>query len=81
MKLGALIVLYNPTVEQIKNCINASNYFDKLVVIDNSENEITYIEDTDKIQYMKMNENIGLAKALNIGFAKLNELGYKWGGT
>ena len=80
MKLGALIVLYNPTNEQIKNCINTSNYFDKLVVIDNSENEITYIEDTDKIQYMKMNENVGLAKALNIGFAKLNELGFKWGG-
>lgn len=79
MKIGALIVLYNPTNEQIKNCINTSNYFDKLIVIDNSENEITYIEDTDKIQYMKMNENIGLAKALNIGFAKLNELGFKWG--
>lgn len=80
MKLGALIVLYNPNDEQINNCINTSNYFDKLIVIDNSENDISYISSDDKIEYLKMKTNIGLAKALNIGFSKLFELGFKWGG-
>lgn len=80
MKFAGVVVLFNPD-NNIKNNINTYiNYIDKLYVVDNS----TGIDNSEmfsfnkKIEYIANNENLGIAKALNIGAKKAIEAGYDW---
>ena len=78
MKLASVVVFYNPTDDNISNLNNFKNSVDVIYVIDNSEDDIIRIKDDKKIKYIKLNENVGIAKALNIGANKAIEEGYKW---
>ena len=70
MKLSAIVVLYNPSYDDIENIYNYIDSVDKLYIVDNSEDDILRIKDTDKIQYIKLYENKGIAYALNVGAKK-----------
>lgn len=68
MKIGALIVLYQPDREMIGKVINCLlQQVDEICVVDNSDRDnSTLIPATDdKIQYIFMNGNKGIAAAQN----------------
>jgi len=77
MKIAGIIVLYNPNIIEVKNNIETYiNQVEKLYIIDNSDNEIQFIENNDKIFYFFNNGNQGIANALNKGiqFAKKDQM-------
>lgn len=76
MKLAGVVIWYNPTNQDIKNINSYLNSVDKLYIIDNSEGKDnkSKIPKSSKIEYIFQNENLGIAKALNIACEKaLNE--------
>lgn len=82
MKIGCCVVLYNPKDDVIENINAYSAFAEKIVVVDNSTVNIDKIENTlrswDKVAYLKQNDNLGIAKALNIGLTYLYDAGYEW---
>lgn len=76
-------VLYNPDKEVLENIKSYLKGLDKLYLIDNSEKENEelrnkFIEFSSKIEYIKMNGNEGIAKALNIAKNKAIEENFEW---
>ncbi|MCR4581616.1 MAG: glycosyltransferase family 2 protein, partial [Bacilli bacterium] len=78
MKLSAVVVFYNPTDVNIKNIDNYKNSVDKIYVVDNSDDDVERMKSSNKIEYVKLGENKGIAYALNIGAKKAIEDGYKF---
>lgn len=78
--LAAVVTLYNPTDEDIKNIDTYIDDVDKLYIIDNTEGEsnIDRIPSNKKIDYRFKNENVGVATALNIGAEEALKDGYKY---
>lgn len=74
-KICGVVVLYNPEKCVFENMMSYVDYLDKLYVVDNSENSIENYNEllkklSPKIEYIKFNENKGIAKALNVGLEK-----------
>ena len=67
MKLAAVVVFYFPSEKNIKNINNYIDVVDKVIVVDNSDDEIERMKNTEKIEYIKLGENKGIAYALNVG--------------
>lgn len=78
MKLAAVVVLYNPSDENLNTFSNYLDSIDKLYIVDNTDDDIERIKDTDKIQYIKLNDNKGIAYALNIGAQKAIDDKFKY---
>ena len=81
--IGSVVVLYNPTEDEIKNINSYISNVDRAVIVDNSvQNNEKIVEllinDKSKIQYFSKQENMGLCKALNIGIKLLEESGCDW---
>lgn len=74
IKFAGVVVLYNPTKKDLKNIDTYIDYLDKLYVIDNSNKKNNF--NHKKIEYIFNGENLGVAKALNMGIEKANK--YKW---
>ena len=77
MKIAGVVVLYNPDVDYISNINSYINDLDLLYVIDNS-NKKNKILDSKKIKYIFNNNNLGVAKALNMACDMAIEDKYKW---
>lgn len=70
-KIHSIVVLYNPTADNIENYKEIALMSDKLILIDNSNRITTFAGNDEKnIEYVKNDENIGLSKALNLGIRK-----------
>ena len=83
LSIAGVVVLFHPKSTVINNIQTYLDDLDLLYVVDNSENELTtyfsnYFEQTNKIKYIKNNENIGLASALNIGVNKAINDNFNW---
>lgn len=78
IKLSAVVVFYKPSADNLKNYLNYIETIDKLYVVDNSGDDIKRIKDTSKIKYIKLEENKGIATALNIGATEALKDGYKY---
>lgn len=72
MKVDGVVVWYKPSEENIQNIKSYLNYLNKLYIVDNSDDE--NIERLklekrlmEKIKYIPLNENKGIAYALNLG--------------
>jgi rhamnosyltransferase len=83
MKIAGVVVLFNPTNEVVTNIHSYINSLDKLYVVDNSEtisdpiiNAI--ISPEYNIEYIPLQQNQGIARALNIAAFKALEEGYDW---
>lgn len=81
--IGAVVVLYNPTRNEIYNINTYKDKVDYTVIIDNSNN--TNKEQVDNIVgisesviYYSEYKNLGLAKGFNIGINLLIENGCEW---
>lgn len=78
MKLAAVVVFYYPSDDNIKHIKNYLSEVNKIYVIDNSDDDIIRIKSDDKVEYVKFGENLGIAKALNIGAEKAIKDKYLW---
>ena len=83
MKICGVVIWYNPGTDELNNIKTYIDDVDKLFIIDNSNKNnlsmLDYIEcDKNKIEYISNMDNLGIAKALNIGCNMAINLGYKW---
>lgn len=76
-KIAGVVVLYNPDEDYQENINSYINDLDKLFIIDNSPKE-NNIPNSNKIEYIFNNENIGVAKALNMACELAIKEDYKW---
>lgn len=82
LKIGACVVLYNPDSEAFENIKRYGACVDKVVMVDNSDNEIAIPDSAlEKYHYINMHGNKGIAAALNAGMKYLYENGFEVGLT
>jgi len=84
LKIIGCVVFYYPTMDVIKNIESYIDNIDNLIVVDNSstknENIYNILEQKygEKIIYIENHDNLGIAKALNIGAEKSLQMGCDW---
>ena len=79
LKVAGVVVLYEPTDEDISNIDSYINDIDILYVVDNSkENNLDRLPNNKKIEYIFNNGNLGLSKPYNDMCEKARNEGYKW---
>lgn len=79
LKVAGVVILYNPTDEDINNINTYIDDIDILYVMDNSSKENkARLPKNKKINYIFNNENLGIAKPLNEASEMAREKGYKW---
>ena len=78
MKLAAVVVFYKPSDDNIKNIDAYKDIVDKVYVVDNTDDDVVRIKDDNKIEYINLKENKGIAYALNEGAKRAIKDGYKW---
>lgn len=71
-----VIVFYKPDSEQVKNAINLSNNYN-VIIVDNTPSPTNYNFDSN-IVLISLNDNVGIAKALNIGIEYAKSRVYKY---
>ena len=75
----AIVVTYNIEKQEIlKNIETYKNFVDKVILVDNSDKENDLKEIEDNIAYIKLNGNLGIAKALNDGIEYAISNNYKF---
>lgn len=78
MNIAVGIVLYNPDVKRFIECIDEIlKQVDKVYVFDNSE-ESTNIALSDKVVYLSIRKNMGIAYALNRIMEAAQNDGFDW---
>lgn len=78
MKIGAVVVWYQPDKSVCFNIKSYAQYCDELYIIDNSENENEHLLPNRKAKYVSLHENKGIAYALNYGIKMALEDGCDW---
>lgn len=84
MKICAIIVSYYPTDELIENVDALINQVDEIVIVDNGSGLATkqlldkLIKQHSKLNVIFLQENLGIAAALNIGIQKAKAADYEW---
>lgn len=81
--IGAAVVLYNPSINEVNNINSYVNSVDYVVVFDNSDVNnydliSKYVSEYEKIIYMSEEKNLGLCVALNKAIDTLSRLGCDW---
>lgn len=82
MKIGSLIVTYNPDIKSLeKNIKNIKEQVEECLVVDNgSENAkfITEISQKNDVAIVNINKNVGIAAAQNVGFEYFKKNNFDW---
>lgn len=78
IKMACVVVLYNPHEDNISIIDNYIDSIDKLYIVDNSDDDIERIVSTNKVEYIKLGVNKGIAYALNVGAKKAIKEGYRY---
>lgn len=79
MEICSIVVWYNPTVDCVSNILTYSKKFSRVYIIDN-----TMIDNSDMARYIENSiyfpnfDNLGIAKALNIGCQMALKDGFKY---
>lgn len=86
IKVGAVIVTYNPDVIQLqKNVSSISPQVDTVIIVDNGSKNVTEIRklsaNYDNLYLQELGINQGIAKAQNQGLATLKEGKHDWAVT
>lgn len=79
VKVGAVIVIYNPNTEFLDSCIRSiDSQVDELCIVDNTEGESTSLSITQysNIKYFQLRHNIGIAAAQNVGIKYFESINY-----
>ena len=80
-KVAAVIVTYNPSKGFEGNIKAINKLVDETIVVDNGSNDekINMLNDLkDRVSLIKLNENKGIAYALNRGIEYAEDKGYSW---
>lgn len=79
IKLAGVVTLFYPSADHFKNIENYLDIVDKLYIIDNTPNESheKHLPKSKKILYYAYN-NIGVAKALNLGVTYALKDNFSW---
>ncbi len=75
--LSLVVVFYKPDQEHIENVKLLSNSY-QVVVVDNTPSPENYSFDNENITLITLNDNVGIAKALNIGISCAKEALFKY---
>ena len=81
MNIAGVVVLYNPTEQVLENIQTYLPFLRKLYVMDNSTKELDFtdkIKELEKVEYISLGGNHGIAKALKIGTEKSIEENYDY---
>ncbi len=79
LKIAGVVVLYQPTDQDISNIDTYIDDLDILYVMDNSTKKNNHrLPDNKKIEYIFNNDNLGLAIPLNSSAQLSRENGYDW---
>lgn len=83
LKIGAVIVTYNPNIEIFeRNVSSVINQVNNIVIVDNGSSNFKEIEESmfayEKVILIELQHNFGIAKAQNDGFYELKHRGCKW---
>ena len=79
MKVVAVVIWFNPTSQDLKNIDSYSKRVYKTIVVDNSSSDNSaLVSDKGNVEYIPLNENKGIAAALNVGYRQAAELGASW---
>lgn len=78
MHLAGVVVLYNPGRDVVENIKTYIEDLDVLYAIDNSSKNNSDVISFEKIEYIPLMENKGIAEALNIAADKAINNGYKY---
>lgn len=78
MKLAGVVVLYYPDKDTVENISSYIDKLDILYAVDNSPSDNSAMFLNEKIKYLPNFENLGVAKALNIGAKNATADGYEW---
>lgn len=74
MKIAAVVVWYNPRIDDVDNIKSYEEDVDIVIVVDNSPEKnveaVNRVKKNYKVKYCDMGRNIGLSKALNYGCEK-----------
>lgn len=83
MKIGSVIVTFNPQLEQLKTVLGAiQGQVAVIEIIDNGSDNIKgiqhLVQEYSNVEIRRLESNLGIAKAQNIGFSKLSQKGCTW---
>jgi len=81
MKLAACVILYNPDESVVSNVLSYSNSVTKIWLIDNSDKTTSVFDlllSNDKVEYIKLEQNFGIAYALNRACELALSEGFSW---
>ncbi|WP_273731330.1 glycosyltransferase [Leuconostoc mesenteroides] len=80
VKVASLIITYNPNIDKLKELINTiEEQFERCLIVDNGSKNIASLTNTvDNQRIISLNENTGIAHALNVGIDRLMKEGYEW---
>lgn len=82
MNIAGVVVLYNPDNKVFENINTYLPFLEKLFVVDNSnkynEELINELKNIEKVVYISLNGNQGIAKALNQGAESAINKGFSW---
>lgn len=80
LKVAGVVVLYNPTDEDISNIDTYIDEVDVLYVVDNTKGNRNdnRLPKNNKIKYIYNNKNLGIAEALNIAAKEAIKEKYDW---
>lgn len=70
MKLAGVVVLYNPDQKVINNINSYIDELDALYLVDNSSADNSTLFMHEKVEYIPLQKNTGIAHALNVGAKK-----------
>ena len=74
----AVVIWYNPSKSDIANAHNLAELISDVLVIDNSNRSNFSSVKRSNIQYYPLFENLGIAAALNYGFQKARDNGFRY---
>jgi rhamnosyltransferase len=81
MKLAACVILYNPDDSVVGNVLSYADSVDKIWLIDNSDYTTTSIEpllSNEKVEYIRLQQNFGIAYALNRACELAMQQQFEW---
>lgn len=81
-ELVGVVVLYNPNEKNLDSIVHNSSILDRLIVIDNSDNNdlanIEKLDCIDSIKLIRLGKNVGIGRALNIGAEIALDINTEW---
>lgn len=82
-KTCAVVVTYHPDKNFTERLLSITEQVDRVIIVDNgsSKQAATMLQEVNQNRRIKIilnKENLGIAKALNIGIAQAKKYGYEW---